>query len=150
MVNEGNTAQSVSRTVWVLGQLRGYESKQALADAMGWDRSRLSRTLSGARQWTLEDLEEAARVLGLCGPGELFKPLADLVGAISPAAAVGGPVTELDTRRYLGGSSPSLDQLAQVLPFRPSYRTVTASVDMTPQPVTHLGASWRGRRADTA
>jgi hypothetical protein len=71
----------------MLGQLRGFESKADMAAAMGWDPSRLSRTLSGARQWTLTDLETAAEVLGLSGPGELFRPLSELVGAVDPATS---------------------------------------------------------------
>jgi hypothetical protein len=99
MDNE-TTAEAVSRTVWLLGQIRGYASKQALADAMGWDRTRLSRTLSGTRQWTLEDLETAARVLRLGGPGELFRPLADLIGAVTTARVVGGMITEAPILEY--------------------------------------------------
>lgn len=88
MTNQQSTAaESVSRTVWVLAQLRGITSKQELANVMGWDRTRLSRTLSGARQWTLEDLVVAADALGLASAGELFRPLAELVGAVHPAAS---------------------------------------------------------------
>jgi hypothetical protein len=150
MTNQGSSAEAVSRTVWLLGQLRGFTSKQRLADAMGWDRSRLSRTLSGDRQWTIEDLETAAEALGLSGPGELFRPLAELVGAITPTASSSGGVTGRDTFEYLTASSVHGDGLAQVIPIRPGYQTVTASPHTTPQPVTHMDAGQRGRRADSA
>lgn len=96
MTNRGSTAQAVSRTVWMLAQLQGYPTKAALADAMAWDRSRLSRTLSGDRQWTIEDLETVAMVLRLNGPGDLFRPLVELIGAVEPTGRGGvtGGITD--------------------------------------------------------
>lgn len=123
------TAAAVSRNVWVLGQLRGYNSKQELADAMKWDRSRLSRTLRGDRQWTLDDLETAAKVLGLRNPGELFRPLGELVNAIAPTGTGSVTGTQRSTDQYLVGSRHPLDQdphvTAVVLPFRRRSATVT-------------------------
>lgn len=109
--SQSPAAEALSQTVWVLAQLRGYSTKQEMANAMGWDRTRLSRTLKGARQWTLEDLYTVADVLGLAGPGELFRPLGEIVGAIHPAA-VNGSVGRAVSARYQRANG------SVVIPFR--------------------------------
>lgn len=123
------TAAAISRNVWVLGQLRGYSSKQELASAMNWSRTRLGRTLAGDRQWTLDDLETAAKVLGLKSPGELFRPLGELVNAIPTEEAAGSGVASAITGRYFSLSVPTLSAKPQagavVLPFRRRHTAVT-------------------------
>jgi transcriptional regulator with XRE-family HTH domain len=142
-LNEG-TARMVSRTVWVIAQLRGYDTRQALADAMGWDRSRLSRTLSGNRQWTVEDLDTAANALGV-ETGDLFRPLSELVGAVSDEGITAALTTWVPTP-MLPPSEPS----AEVIPFPRVYRSVSGSRTTALAPVTHLGASHGGHRAYSA
>lgn len=127
MTNVSPAAEAVSRTVWVLATLRGYSSKQELAKAMGWDRTRLSRTLSGARQWTLEDLVTVAGVLGLSNAGELFRPLNELVGAIHPAAE--GGVSRGVSARYLGTNGASVLPFPQARASRWRYLTAYPHVD---------------------
>lgn len=124
-----DAAATVSRNVWIIAQVRGYTSKLELARAMGWDRSRLSRTLSGDRQWTVTDLDTVARVLGLASPGDLFRPLADLMGAVDPtgtgSADRAGAVTDMVTGRYASASHRGAYPLAPVIPLQRDYRTVT-------------------------
>lgn len=147
MVNEMTTAQRVSRTVWVVAQLRGYTMKKDLAAAMGWQPDVLSRHLSGGRQWTIEDLEDAARALQLDSPGELFRPLGELVGAVT---ALGEDVTERVTPRYPGATSVPNFRLAQVIPMAGRNRSVTGGRSTGPATVTRLDAGQGSARAHSA
>lgn len=147
MVFEGTTAQTVSRTVLVLAQIRGYDTKQALATAMGWHRSKLSRTLSGDHEWTIAGLEDAAKALGLSGPGDLFRPLAELVGAVSPPTE---GITSGLTQWVDQATSSLSEASAQVIPFPRVYQPVSGARATALAPVTRLGASHGGRRANSA
>lgn len=142
------TAQTVSDNVWLLAQFQGYKTKAALAAGMGWDASRLSRTLSGDRQWTIEDLETAAMALNLTGPGDLFRPLAELINAVRPAT--NGGVTGRITGWYPAPTSDPNYRSAQVIHLRRSYQTVTADNSNAVATVTRLDAVRRGCHADTA
>lgn len=147
MTREGKTAEAVSRTVWVLAQIRGYQHKQDLAARIGWSRQRLNRLLSGQYEWTLSALEEVSDALGLDGPGDLFKPLAELVGA---AEGSDGGVIGMVTEQYPGATSAPNGRLAQVIRLRPSYHSVTSYPATPAVAVTRLDASRRGGRAHTA
>lgn len=108
-----DSAASVSRNVWLLGQVRGYATKKDLADAMGWEHSRLSRTLRGERRWTVDDLDDAVRALGLSTPGDLFRPLGELVGAAGSTRRDSVARTE-SMLTYLRADRPTLTSLPQV------------------------------------
>lgn len=148
MANRKDTARAVSHAVTVLAEVQRYPSKTALAEAAGMDRSKLSRLLSGHRQWTIEDLEAIAMALNLSGPGDLFRPLAELVGAVAPTA--NGGVTGGITGWYSGPSSAPNSRLAQVIPLRRSYQTVTAHNSNAVATVTRLDAARRSCHANTA
>lgn len=94
------TSADISRKAWLLAQHTGYTTKSEFARAMGWDPSRFSRTLTGDRQWTLDDLHTLADALGLDGPGDLFQPLADLIAHLDRHKTT----QEIGTRKYPSAS----------------------------------------------
>jgi hypothetical protein len=147
MTIEGTANHAVGRTVWLLAQVRGYTEKQQLAQAIGFSPSLMTRKIKGTVPWTVDELEKTAEVLGLSNWGDLSRPLAELVGVTE---ATDGGVTGGVTRRYPGATSHPNDRLAQVLPWRQSYRSVTSNPITPSAPVIQMDASRRGGRAHTA
>jgi hypothetical protein len=143
------TSADISRKAWLLAQHIGYTSKSGFArDALGWDPSRFSRTLSGERQWTLDDLHTLADALGLPGPGDLFRTLGDLINSVGKPVSV-SHVTEADTLRYPHPTGHLTDPLTLINELWGDYQPVAIPAQRVAG-VTRSAPTREGEDADAA
>lgn len=127
-MNATGAQDAVTRNVRVLMAMRQIDEQQQMAELLGWNASKLSRTLNGGRKWQIEDLIWVGTVFNI-EPGLLLGNTATLAGAIAPTGtASNGGVTEI-TRRYSAFSVPPISAEPQVgaviLPFRQRHTNVT-------------------------
>lgn len=144
MTPANGTSADISRKAWLLAQHIGYTTKSEFARAMGWDPSRFSRTLSGDRQWTLDDLHTLADALELEGPGDLFRPLADLITDLDRRLPTGS-----HTCQYSQPSDPDAELYALITDPHSPYQPVTIP-DQRAASVTRSAPIRAGEDADAA
>jgi hypothetical protein len=139
----------IAENIKVLLATSGISSQAALARGLGWEAAKVSRLLKGKQEWTLSDLIAVGEALKLDDPLLIARPLAEVVGAVAPLRSASGD-TETHTSWYMPTSTTPTARLAQVIAFPGVYQTVNPTSPTTDLPVTRLGASQKGRRADTA
>lgn len=140
----------IAENIKVLLAITGIRSQAALARGLGWEPVKVTRLLQGKQGWTLADIVAIGEAFSLDDPFLLVRPLVEVVNATGPAATANSRITDVHTNRYHPASSGGFTRLAQVIPLRPGYQTVSDTSSIAPAAVTQMDASYGGRRADSA
>ena len=82
-----NTQDRISRATLALFNARGIRQQKDMAEALGWDPTRLSRLVNRKAQWSVEDIEQLAAYFEV-GPGVFFS---DDVTAMDSRWELDGP-----------------------------------------------------------
>ena len=85
---QARLGERVTTNVKMLMAVRGFEHQKALAAALNWDESKLTRSLRNKR-WQLEDLSDIAATLGVDVADLLRDPSALLPATRSNSDAAG-------------------------------------------------------------
>lgn len=113
--------ERMAENVRVLLAVTGVRSQAELARRAGWEAAKVTRLLKGTQEWTLTDIVTIGEIFGLRDPFLIGKPLADVVGAVQPAAASGITAGGKQTLPVFSGGTA-----ATIIPF-PRRRSALAA-----------------------
>lgn len=118
MTEVGGLQEHVTRNVRVLMAIGEIRTQVQLAAALGLDRTTLAGRFSGKAGWKLEELADLGRVFNVT-PASLLGDTAQLVGAVGPAKAAGGPGVSSPTGPYVRRNLISVGEFAHVIDLIP-------------------------------